>query len=406
MGKTTEEHYIARIEELENRLEEAESLIEAIKEGEVDAFAITNNDKQEVFTLQSGDFAYRILVENINEGALNLSEEGLIVYTNKHFYHLLQLPYEKVIGNNIKNFIHPSYLQLFDQLFNTSLNGECTAEVELLAGATSIPVYISLTSLRPNLDTVGMIVSDLREKKQVEKEIALKETLQNLFRQSPAAIAIMEGPEFVFVSANNYYCTIVGRNEQSLIGKTLAEAFPETVEQGIIDLYEKVYLTGETMELVEQQVGLRKGMNNELTTNFFNSVMQPIKNDRGDVISIMNHVVDVTEHVTARRKLEDNAHENAMMAAIIQSSDDAIISKTLEGIITTWNKGAQKLFGYTATEIIGQHISSLIPPDRQDEERRIIEQLSHGKVVEHFETKRMNKDGNLLDISLTISPIK
>jgi PAS domain S-box-containing protein len=250
-----------------------------------------------------------------------------------------------------------------------------------------------------------MIVSDLREKKQVEKEIALNETLQNLFRQSPAAIAIMEGPEFVFVSANNYYCAIVGRNEKSLIGKTLAEAFPETAGQGVIDLYKTVFSTGETMELVEQQVALMKGANKELTGNFFNSVMQPIKNDRGEVISIMTHVVDVTDHVTARRKLEENAHENEMMAAIIQSSDDAIISKTLEGIITTWNKGAQRLFGYTATEIIGQHISTLIPPDRHDEERRIITQLTSGKVVEHFETKRMNKDGKLLDISLTISPI-
>jgi PAS domain S-box-containing protein len=406
MRKTAEENYLARIEELENRLEEAESLIEAIKEGEVDAFAITNNDKQEVFTLQSGDFAYRILVENINEGALNLSEDGLIVYTNKRFYNLLNLPYEKVIGKNIRNFIHPGSLQFFDQLFNRSLHGECTAEIELLEGNTAIPVYISLTSLRPNLDTVGMIVTDLTEKKQAEKEIELKETLQNLFRQSPAAIAIMEGPEFIFASANNYYCALVGRNEQDLIGKTLAEAFPETIQQGIVELYEKVYLSGETMEQVEREVVLLKGKTQELTTNFFNSVMQPIKNNKGEVISIMTHVVDVTEHVTSRKKLEDNSHQNAMLAAIIQSSDDAIISKTLSGIITTWNEGAEKLFGYTAKEIIGEHIFKLIPPDRQVEEPQIIEQLTHGRTLQHFETKRVNKDGKLIDISLTISPIK
>lgn len=406
MRNTAEENYLARIEELESRLEEAESLIEAIKEGEVDAFAITNNNKQEVFTLQSGDFAYRILVENINEGALNLSEDGLIVYTNKRFYHLLQLPYEKVIGKNIRNFIHPGSLQLFEQLFSKSLNGECTAEIELLDGNNAIPVYISLTSLRPNLDTVGMIVTDLTEKKQAQKEIQLKETLQDLFRQSPAAIAIMEGPEFIFASANNYYCAIVGRNEQELIGKTLAEAFPETEAQGIIELYEKVFLSGETMEQVEREVVLIKGENREHTTNFFNSVMQPIKNSKGEVVSIMTHVVDVTEHVTARKKLEENAHENAMLAAIIQSSDDAIISKTLSGIITTWNEGAEKLFGYTAKEIIGQHVFKLIPADRQGEEPEIIEQLTHGRTLQHFETKRVSKEGKLVDISLTISPIK
>lgn len=406
MEKASEENYLARIEELESRLEEAESLIEAIKEGEVDAFAITTNDKQEVFTLQSGDFAYRILVENINEGALNLSEEGLIVYTNKRFYHLLQLPYEKVIGKNIKSFIHPRSLEFFEQLFSKSLSGDCTAEIELLAGDSAMPAYISLTSLRPNLDTVGMIVSDLTEQKQAEKEIALKETLQNLFRQSPAAIAIMEGPEFIFVSANNYYCAMVGRNEQSLIGKPLAEAFPEIVQQGVVDLYQQVYLTGETMEMVEREIALLKDGSKELTSNFFNSVMQPIKNEKGEVISIMTHVVDVTEHVMARKKLEENVHQNAMLAAIIQSSDDAIISKTLGGIITTWNEGARKLFGYTEKEIIGKHITTLIPPDRQDEEIRIIEQLSNGKSIEHFETKRMNKAGELFDISLTISPIK
>lgn len=175
MGK----NYQVRIEELESRLEEAEELIEAIKSGEVDAFAFTNKDKHEVFTLQSGDFAYRILVENINEGAINLSEDGLIVYTNKSFCKLLELPYEKVIGNNIRNFIHPGSLQAFRNAFSTSLGGECTGEIELLAGAHTIPVYISLTSLRPSLDTVGMIITDLTEKKQAEKEIAIKETLQH-----------------------------------------------------------------------------------------------------------------------------------------------------------------------------------------------------------------------------------
>jgi PAS domain S-box-containing protein len=406
MRKTVEEDYLARIEELEYRLEEAESLIEAIKDGEVDAFAITSNDKHEVFTLQSGDFAYRILVENINEGALNLSEDGLIVYTNKRFYHLLQLPYEKVIGQNIKNFIHPGSLQLFEQFFSSSLNGECTGEIELFDGNKAIPVYISLTSLRPNLDTVGMIVTDLTEKKQAQKEIELKETLQNLFRQSPAAIAIMDGPEFTFVSANNYYCNLVGRNEQELIGKTLAEAFPETIQQGIIELYQEVYHTGETMEQVEREVVLMKGEMREHTTNFFNSVMQPIKNNEGKVVSIMTHVLDVTEHVNARRKLEENANQNAMLAAIIQSSEDAIISKTLSGIITTWNEGAEKLFGYTAQEIIGEPIFRLIPEDRRNEEPLLVEQLFNGKMLQHYETKRVNKNGKLVDISLTISPIK
>lgn len=406
MEKKNTLNYQARIEELESRLEEAEGLIEAIKAGEVDAFAFTNKEKHEIFTLQSGDFAYRILVENINEGAINLSEDGLIVYTNKSFYDLLHLPYEKVIGNSITNFIHTGSLQTFSKLFETALTGESSGEIAVLVNGTAIPVYISLTSLRPNLDTVGIIITDLTEKKQAEKEFAIKETLQNLFRQSPAAIAIMEGPEFVFVSANNFYCSMVGRKEEDLLGKTLAEAFPETVKQGIIDLYEKVYQSGEAMEQVERELALYKGQNRELITSFYNSVMQPIKNDKGEIVSIMTHVVDVTEHVISRKKLVESGLQNARLAAIVQSSDDAIVSKTLNGIISTWNDGAQKLFGYAPAEMIGQHITRLIPPDKLDEEPKIIDKISRGEVVEHFETKRLNKDGKLIDISLTLSPIR
>src|SRR5689334_3655947 len=96
-----------RIRELENRLEEAEQLIEAIKAGEVDAFAVSKDDKPEIFTLQSGDFGYRMLVENFNGGAVTMSEDGLVVYTNIYFHQLLGLPYDATIGKSIFSFIHP-----------------------------------------------------------------------------------------------------------------------------------------------------------------------------------------------------------------------------------------------------------------------------------------------------------
>lgn len=94
------------------------------------------------------------------------------------------------------------------------------------------------------------------------------------------------------------------------------------------------------------------------------------------------------------------------LAAIIDGSDDAIVSKNLDGIIQTWNGGATRLFGYAAGEVIGKSITILIPPDRLDEEPMILAQIQAGKRVDHFETKRRRKDGSLVDISLTISPIR
>jgi len=95
-----------------------------------------------------------------------------------------------------------------------------------------------------------------------------------------------------------------------------------------------------------------------------------------------------------------------LLAAIVDSSEDAIASKTLEGIITSWNAGAERLFGYTATEAVGQHISLIIPVDRRDEETVIIDRIKRGERIEHFDTVRVRKDKETLDISLTISPIR
>jgi PAS domain S-box-containing protein len=95
-----------------------------------------------------------------------------------------------------------------------------------------------------------------------------------------------------------------------------------------------------------------------------------------------------------------------LLAAIVDSSEDAIVSKTLDGIITSWNAGAERLFGYTASEAVGQHISLIIPLNRRDEETVIIERIKQGDRIEHFDTVRMRKNKTPLDIALTVSPVR
>ncbi len=106
----------------------------------------------------------------------------------------------------------------------------------------------------------------------------------------------------------------------------------------------------------------------------------------------------------ARTQTEQSASN--WLAAIIESSDDAIISKTLDGIITSWNRGAQKIFGYSAEEAIGRPMLLVIPPERANEEPEILARIARGENVEHFETVRVRKDGKLIDVSATISPLK
>jgi PAS domain S-box-containing protein len=126
---------------------------------------------------------------------------------------------------------------------------------------------------------------------------------------------------------------------------------------------------------------------------------KPFFNTAGKVTGAVNMLLDITDH----KNIEEN---NGHFAAIVESSDDAIISKTLESIVTSWNNSAERIFGYTAQEMIGVSITKIVPPDRLDEEPQILDRLKRGDRIDHFETKRLTKDGRLLDISLSISPVK
>lgn len=155
-------------------------------------------------------------------------------------------------------------------------------------------------------------------------------------------------------------------------------------------------LSGKIPEARDQEVQIERPDGSRVTV-IVN--IRPLKNEHGEILGAINCFVDITE-----RKQMEEARER--LAAIVESSDDAMISMTLEGAITTWNRGAERFFGYTAKEAIGRNITFIVPPDRLNEEATILERISRAERIEHFETLRMRKDGAMLDISLTISPVK
>jgi PAS domain S-box-containing protein len=127
--------------------------------------------------------------------------------------------------------------------------------------------------------------------------------------------------------------------------------------------------------------------------------VSPIYNDAGQVIGASKIARDITE-----KKVAEMASRR--LAAVVQSSDDAIVTKNLDGIITSWNAAAERMFGYTPEEAIGKSIRMIIPHHLQSEEDMVLSRIRAGKVVDHFETIRQRKDGTRLAISLTVSPIR
>ncbi len=131
----------------------------------------------------------------------------------------------------------------------------------------------------------------------------------------------------------------------------------------------------------------------------FSPFPNTIRDANGKVVGAINLLVDITE----RKLAEDDA---GRLAAIVSSSDDAIVSKTLEGVVTSWNDAAERIFGHTAQEMIGQSIRKIIPAHLQSEEDDILARLRGGERIDHFETQRQAKDGRLIDISITVSPVR
>jgi PAS domain S-box-containing protein len=146
----------------------------------------------------------------------------------------------------------------------------------------------------------------------------------------------------------------------------------------------------------EEEVVIEKPDGSRVTVSVY---IDPIRGNDGAVLGVVNFFHDISERKQAERT-------TSLLAAIVDSSDDAIVSKNLDGMITSWNRGAEQLFGYSAKEAIGQNIRLIVPHDRLHEEATILKQLARGERVDHFETVRVRKDGSTLDISVTISPVK
>lgn len=181
-------------------------------------------------------------------------------------------------------------------------------------------------------------------------------------------------------------------------GRLLKEVFPiinERSRQPVEDPVSKVLQSGVTVGLANHTVLLaRHGREIPIDDS-----AAPIRLPSGEMLGVVLIFRDITE----QRRAE---HSRAWLAAIVDSSDDAIVSKTLDGIVTSWNPAASRLFGYAPHEIVGSSITTIVPPELHEEEEQVLTRLRAGERLEHFETVRVAKDGRRIEVSLTVSPIR
>ncbi|MBB3656687.1 PAS domain S-box-containing protein [Rhizobium sp. BK650] len=229
---------------------------------------------------------------------------------------------------------------------------------------------------------------------RVRSEAALRENeqrLQAIFAQSAAGIAQADLGGRI-LSVNQRLCELVGYSAEELVGMTIEDITFEEDRAETLRLYRRMVETGESFDIEKRYV--RK--DGELVWAA-NSVF-PIRNETGRINQAAAIIVDIAER---KRVREVEAH----LASMIASSNDAIMGIDLDMRITSWNAAAKKLYGYDEAEVIGQSVLMLVPDDRKHEEPAILRRIAAGLIVEPYETVRVRKDGGLVDVLLSVSPI-
>jgi PAS domain S-box-containing protein len=188
-----------------------------------------------------------------------------------------------------------------------------------------------------------------------------------------------------FVEINKNTQIRFGKRREELIGNVIWEVYPDAVDSPLFTNLHKA---------MDEKVAVHFELASPIVPNtWFEAHAYP----SAEGVSV--YLRDITE----RKRAEVT---NNLLASIVESSEDAIVSKDLNGVINSWNNAAERLFGYTAAEAIGRPVTMLIPPERVDEEPAILQRIMKGQFVDHFETVRQRKDGSLIDISLSISPLR
>lgn len=242
------------------------------------------------------------------------------------------------------------------------------------------------------LDILARQAADLIERMHAEEALReMEERFRSILNNAPAVIFIKD-IEGRYLQVNQSFEKLVHFSQQELVGKTGFDLFPEEIARKFRENDLAVIRTGKPLE-VEEVLPHDDGLRTYFSTKF------PLRREDGSIYAVAGISTDITE----RKRSEVTA---LRLAAIVESSDDAIVGKDLNGIISSWNKGAERIYGYAADEVIGKPVTILMPPDRVNDEPGILERIRRGERIDHYETVRRRKDGRLVDISLTISPVK
>ncbi|MEO6520588.1 MAG: PAS domain-containing sensor histidine kinase [Mucilaginibacter sp.] len=334
------------------------------------------------------------IIASTDDTIISKTTQGIITSWNPAAERMFGYTETEAIGQHISLIIPHDRLAEEAFIIGQILKGEKIDHFETLRSTKNgdlIPISLTVSPIRNSAGQIigaSKIARDISERQIADEKQAM---LAAIISTSDDAI-ISKTMEGIITSWNPAAELMFGHSAQEAIGKHISLIIPPGhlgEEDNIISNISK----GNKIDHFETIRIAKDGRLIPISVS-----VSPIRSSSGKIIGASKIARDISEQKKA-------AEKQGVLAAIVDTSDDTILSKTLDGIITSWNKAAVRMFGYTEAEAIGQHISLIIPPDRLNEETYIIGEVSKGNSVDHFQTFRRAKNGSLVPISLSVSPV-
>lgn len=314
---------------------------------------------------------------------LNLSEEAIKIYG---------IPNNKYIFSDFINLTKPTYINELNAEIDKALTAEksdlyeCTYKI--IRPSDGQERWLKVKLKFENKVLTGL-VTDITEGKNTYEDLLKSENIfKSIALNIPNSLILVIDKEHRFLAVEGDLMQKMGYESKNYEGKHPIEVSPPERYEATKHLYERVLGGEKFSEERKSQAG------DNYMVHFV-----PLKNSLDEIYAGLIIALDINQ-------IKKSEEYSARLATIIQSADDAIISKSLDSIITSWNPAAERIFGYKSEEVIGQPITILIPEERLNEENEILNKLKRGELIEQFKTERLTKDHRLIDISLTISPIR
>jgi PAS domain S-box-containing protein len=336
------------------------------------------------------------IVDSAVDAIVSLTSEGIITSWNRGAEAIYGYTADEILGNS-GSILYKEGPDEAQEMLAKIRGGEPTAHYEALRiRKDGRAICVSVTA-SPLCDAAGAVIgvsaiaSDITARKHAERQAGTDSQYARSLIEASLDPLVTINADGKITDVNEGSTKVTGWPRETLIGTDFCDYFtePDKAREGYREAFSKGSVTDYPLTIRHKE--------GNLTEVLYNASVY--KDQQGRVLG----VVAVARDVTHQKKAGE---ERSRLAAIVDTTMDAFIGKSLEGIVTSWNKGAARTFGYTAVEIIGQHVSVLIPPHLRAEEQRALEQLGRGERLEPYETLRVRKSGEIFDVSLTISPVQ